>query len=271
MDDSLRFGFGDNWRRFLAELDEDRIAAAEESLGAMLGPASLAGRTFLDAGSGSGLFSLAARRLGARVHSFDYDPASVACTQELRRRYFPDDPAWTVEQGDILDRRYVEGLTPAEVVYSWGVLHHTGDLWAALANAAGLVAPSGTLFVAIYNDQGRASRVWTRVKRTYNQAPPALRQVILGASFLRLWGPTLARDLVRGHPLASWRNYRGVRGMSAWRDLVDWVGGYPFEVASPAAVRDFLRPRGFLPFKSVECGRGLGCNEFVLRRTQRPR
>ncbi len=82
-----RFGFGANWARFLRHLDEPRIVAAERSLQQMLGLPSLAGLRFLDAGSGSGLFSLAARRLGAEVHSFDYDPQSVACTRELRRRH----------------------------------------------------------------------------------------------------------------------------------------------------------------------------------------
>src|SRR4051812_24922114 len=98
-----RFEFGKNWARFLENLDDARIGAAERSLAAMLGESTLHGRRFLDAGSGSGLFSLAARRLGARVLSFDFDPHSVACTEELRRRYFPNDTDWRVESGSVLD------------------------------------------------------------------------------------------------------------------------------------------------------------------------
>ena len=90
-----RFAFGENWTRFLATLDDERITIAEQSLREMLGVEQLTGKSFLDIGSGSGLFSLVARRLGARVYSFDYDPQSVACTAELRRRYFPDDEQWT--------------------------------------------------------------------------------------------------------------------------------------------------------------------------------
>src|SRR5439155_2047567 len=131
-----------------------RIAAAERSLEEMLGRGSLAHKRFLDIGSGSGLFSLAARRLGARrVHSFDYDPQSVACTRELRRRYLPDDPAWTIERGSILDERFAASLGSFDVVYSWGVLHHTGDMWRALELALSTVDDGGLIFVAIYNDQ----------------------------------------------------------------------------------------------------------------------
>src|SRR5512133_3135008 len=94
-----RFEFGQNWSQFLASVDHERIQQAEQSLKEMLEVDSLEGKTFLDIGSGSGLFSLAARRLGARVHSFDFDPQSVACAVELRRRFFPGDLDWTVGRG----------------------------------------------------------------------------------------------------------------------------------------------------------------------------
>lgn len=130
-----RFKFGANWKGFLAVLNEERIVLAEQSLRNML-DMDLKGKRFLDVGSGSGLFSLAARRLGAIVHSFDYDPQSVACTEELRHRYFPSDDGWTVEQGSALDTQYLAHLGQWDIVYSWGVLHHTGAMWRALANIA---------------------------------------------------------------------------------------------------------------------------------------
>ena len=262
-----QFEFGKNWRRFLALVDDRRIAQAEMSLKEMLAREDLVGKRFLDIGCGSGLFSLAARRLGAQVHSFDCDLQSVACTAELRRRYHPQDRSWRIEEGSVLNERYLRMLGQFDVVYAWGVLHHTGAMWQALENVAPLVAPGGKLFLSIYNDQGRASKFWLRVKRIYNRVPKMLRWIIPWAAMLRLWGPTMLRDLFRGKPFATWRRYSSPRGMSPWRDVVDWVGGYPFEVAKPEAIFDFYRERGFMLQRLKTCGGGRGCNEFVLVKT----
>lgn len=265
-DPERRFAFGRNWRSFLATLDDDRIARAEASLVAMLGADGLAGRSFLDAGSGSGLFSLAARRLGARVVSFDYDADSVACTATLRERYFPGDPQWTVERGSVLDAAWVEGLGHFDVVYSWGVLHHTGDLWRALDLAAERVAPGGRLFVALYNDQGRVSRLWRAVKRLYVSGPVGRALVV--AAFVpafALFG--LAQDLVRRRdPRRRYREYRRERGMSVLHDWIDWLGGYPFEVTAPGPVIERLAARGFT-LRRLERARGMGNHQLVFERS----
>lgn len=160
-----RFEFGENWRQFLNSLSEERIVEAEHSLKLMLRTDTLAGLSFIDVGSGSGLFSLAARRLGASVRSFDFDPSSVSCTRELRRRFFPDDPHWAVEEGSVLDAEYLKTLGTFDVVYSWGVLHHTGQMWKALKQVQILVKPNGKLFIGLYNDQGRMSSYWRAVKK----------------------------------------------------------------------------------------------------------
>jgi SAM-dependent methyltransferase len=261
-----RFAFGANWAAFLKILNDERIAQAELSLCEMLQLRRLEGLRLLDIGSGSGLFSLAARRLGAKVHSFDFDPQSVACTTHLRHQRDPSDSLWKVEEGSVLDAGYLESLGAFDIVYSWGVLHHTGAMWQAIENAATRVAPGGLLFIALYNDQGRSSRTWLRVKRTYNALPAGLRWIVLWPAFLRLWGPTTLRDLASGRPFATWRGFTANRGMSPWRDVVDWVGGLPFEVAKPEQVFDFLAARGFRLRKLVTCAGGLGCNEYVFER-----
>lgn len=263
-----RFEFGENWSRFLKLLNETRIKKAEESLKQMLRLGTLHDRTFLDIGSGSGLFSLAARRLGARVRSFDYDKQSVACTLELKHRYYGDDKNWIVEQASILDEAYVRSLGKFDVVYAWGVLHHTGAMWQALENAQTLVAPGGLLFVAIYNDQGRVSIYWKIVKALYNRLPKGLKCLVLWPMFVRLWGPTILRDSLRGSPLKTWRSYSPKRGMSPWRDVVDWVGGYPFEVAKPEEVFEFYQKRGFQLVTLKTDSGGHGCNEFVFERRE---
>lgn len=262
-----RFEFGKNWQRFLSVLDEERIAEAERSLKMMLGMETLGGKTFLDIGSGSGLLSLAAIQLGAeRVHSFDYDPQSVTCAQELKRRYFPDATNWMVEQGSVLDTHYLQRLGQWDVVYSWGVLHHTGDMWQALQNVAAVVRPGGVLFISIYNDQGGTSRRWKVVKRLYNKGLFG-RRLVAGAFIPYFAVRGAAGDLLRGqNPLRGYREYKKSRGMSRMHDWFDWLGGYPFEVAKPEDVFTFYKEQGFALERLKTCGGGLGCNEFVLRK-----
>lgn len=257
-----RFAFGANWGRFLKTLSDDRITKAEDSLRRTLGLERLDGLSFLDAGSGSGLFSLAARRLGASVVSFDFDPQSVACTLELRRRFFPDDATWQVEQGSVLESDYLARLGQFDVVYSWGVLHHTGAMWQALENVVPLVRGGGRLYIAIYNDQGYKSRRWVRIKRLYNQRK-WLRPILLAYGLVQAWAVTTVLDFYHLRPFASWRAYVKERGMSPWRDVVDWIGGWPFEVASPEAIFRFYHERGFI-LQELVTRQGLGCNEFVF-------
>jgi len=266
--DQTRFSFGANWQSFIKKaLTPERIHEAVDSLRTFFGVNDFEGQTFLDIGCGSGLFSLAARKLGAEVHSFDFDSLSVACTMELKRRYFPEDEKWTIEQGDVLDVSYLNSLGHFDLVYSWGVLHHTGAMWKALENVVPLVAEGGKLFISIYNNQGFASLFWTALKKFYNRSSKPLKWLIVlgvGGYFEFRW--IIARLIRYRNPLSLTYlpEKKKNRGMSVWHDLVDWVGGYPFEVAKPEEIFEFYRKRGFELVKLKTCAGGIGCNEYVF-------
>jgi 2-polyprenyl-6-hydroxyphenyl methylase/3-demethylubiquinone-9 3-methyltransferase len=275
-------------------VDERRIDAAVESLARRLGRDALQGQRFLDAGCGSGLFSLAAHRLGAHVVSFDVDRHSVACTTEMKRRYATDAAEWQILSGSALDPTFLDSLGTFDVVYSWGVLHHTGQMWRAIDLVQQRVAPGGQFWIALYNDQGGISDRWTRVKKLYQQCPPALRTayvVVVGGIWaawrvvclrvpIKLAGILLSPVKLDAPPASPaeptadspspTNAEKRQRGMHWWYDLVDWIGGWPFEVALPEEVLQYLQPRGFELVDLMTVGGGLGCNEFLFRRVGAP-
>ena len=276
-----RFAFGANWQRYSRLIDDSVIDSARADIAEKLGTDDLTGLVFLDIGAGSGLSSLAARRMGARVVSFDYDPDAVECVRRVRADHDPGaGEDWHVLQGSVLDTDFLATLPRADIVYSWGVLHHTGDLWTAVSNCLDLVPPGGRLFISLYNDQGLASRTWTRVKRRYVAAGPRGKRAILAGAdtffaarraFAATLSAAAARDPRVG--VVSYRASRSdsrARGMDRRHDLVDWVGGYPFEVSRPDEVFRFLRDHGLVLDELVTCGGGLGCNVFVASRPGEP-
>ncbi len=271
LDTKDRFSFGKNWSRFLKNLNQERIEEAEKSLKEKLNLESLEGKIFLDIGSGSGLFSLAAYRLGAKVFSFDYDQDSVNCTKYLKEKYANNDSRWTVEQGSVLDKEFLKKFGKVDVLYSWGVLHHTGHMHVAFENVADMVANDGYLFISIYNDQGGASKRWKWIKKTYNNTNIFIRYFIIFYTFIKQWWKDLLSDFLKGHPFQSMKNYKKNRGMSPYYDLIDWVGGYPFEVAKPEEVFNFFKSKNFDLQILKTCAGGLGCNEYVFKMGQTPK
>ncbi|MEM6472674.1 MAG: methyltransferase [Planctomycetota bacterium] len=274
-----RFEFGSNWNSFLETLDGGRINRARESLISLLRldtstETPLTGKTFLDLGCGSGLFSLAAYRLGAHVTSIDYDTQCVACTEALREREHADRERWILRQGSAIEQPFMRTLGQFDVVYSWGVLHHTGEMATGIQFASQRVEADGLFAIAIYNDQGGASRRWLSIKKLYNRLPKLLRPcwVVCVASFYECRF-ALAR-LASGRnplPFADWRAKREDRGMSAWHDWVDWVGGLPFEVAKPESIINPMIRNGFDLTNLTTVGSGWGCNEYVFRRSKSER
>jgi len=258
-----RFSFGRNWQNFIGKLDEARIERAVRSLSDFLGVERIDGQ-FLDIGCGSGLFSLAAVRLGAAfVLSMDYDPESVAASREVRRRFAPDAAHWDIRQGSVLDGAAMEALGLFDIVYSWGVLHHTGNMREAIAQVCGRVRPGGLLYIAIYNTYSR-SRWIGRVKRFYCRRGALVRRVMEVGYAARGIAAYLAR---LRNPIREIREYgRNSRGMSWWNDRVDWIGGYPYEHALPEEILALVGSLGFELQNLKTCNGGKGCNEYLFRR-----
>lgn len=259
----LSFSFGENWAKYLEDLDEHRIGQAEESLVDALGRARVDGKTFIDVGCGSGLFSLSATRLGAAsVVSIDVDPNSVACAKRLRAA-LGGSANWSVLQGSILERDFVERLEAAGIVYSWGVLHHTGAMWDAIDRCLSLVAPGGRACLALYNCPNHLNFHMV-LKRTFNGLPRILRPGLAGAYALLLLSAVLVKG--RQNPIEYVRSYgRRSRGMSFWRDVEDWLGGLPFEWTEPPELEAFVQARGFEVERVVVRSPGAN-NEYLLRR-----
>ena len=261
--EGTRFNFGKNWNAFLANLDDERIRVAEDSLKEMLECEGLENETFLDIGCGSGLFSLAARNLNAEVYSMDFDPNSVACARYLKEKYHPKS-IWKIEEGSVLDAEYIGSLGKHDVVYSWGVLHHTGNMMLALENSTLPVKSGGKLFIGIYND-GRLSKFWLRVKKIYNKnilGKALIVSVFVPYYFMRNFLPDIFR---LKNPFKRYEEYKQRRGMSIVHDWYDWLGGLPFEVATPELIVDFYKERGF-QLEKIRVVNTKGINEFVFRR-----
>jgi 2-polyprenyl-6-hydroxyphenyl methylase/3-demethylubiquinone-9 3-methyltransferase len=225
----------------------------------VLGVPDLRGKYFLDVGSGSGLSSLAALDAGAaRIVSFDVDPHSVETTRKLHA--FRGSPShWQVLHGSALDDAFLASIEPADIVYSWGVLHHTGQMWRAVENTSRLMKADGCFYLALYTTSAK-SGYWLEVKKRYNAASPLQKRLMEGTYFLR---HTLLPHLLAGKlPIAYIRDYQKSRGMAYLENVRDWLGGYPYEDAKVEEVLDFGRQR--LALELVKLATGEACTEYLF-------
>lgn len=261
------FSFGKNWQDFIQNLDTRRFDTARASLQEFLEISDLKGKTFVDIGSGSGLFSAAAHALDAeKIVSFDIDAFSVECTRFLHTK--AGNPAhWTIQEGSVLDTEFLSGLDTFDVVYAWGSLHHTGDMYQAIRNAAHLTKPKGVFMFAIYNKVSTryGSLFWLKFKKFYNASPLITKRIV---EFCYM-GKLIFHYLIHSkNPFTVIRDFKTKRGMSWRHDIIDWLGGYPYEFATTEEIFRFMKVN-FPDFTlvNIKSTNGLGNNQFLFRRS----
>lgn len=264
-DRNTHFEFGENWRDYARTVDKKRIDFAIEGVRKLF-PDGLTGKSVLDIGCGSGLHSLAALSLEAKsVMAIDIDENSVSTTKELLGKHMPRSD-WTVEQSSIFDAS-PETLGQFDVVYSWGVLHHTGDMWTAISRATSFVGPEGRFAIAIYAAT-TFDAMWKIEKRLYSRASRPVQALVRQAYMASFLGGLV---VMGRNPIAYVREYQRMRGMNFSHDVHDWLGGYPYETATADELHDRICAMGFVEERSFRLPRsrgllGSGCHEFVFRR-----
>ena len=265
-DTADRFGFGANWADYIEKnFSKDRLDISKTHLLEFLKLSNLEGKTFLDIGCGSGLHSLAAYESGAKsVFSFDFDKNSVATTKKLHA--FAGSPNnWTISQGSVLDAEFMQTIPKADIVYSWGVLHHTGSMWEAINNAAIPMHEDSIFCIALYTTDvyiDPTPEYWLKIKRQYNDGGELRKRFMEWRyAYRQLIAPRLKR---LENPLRVIRDYKQTRGMSYWTDVRDWLGGWPMEFAGIEETKVFCRDKLGLEMLNINAGEAN--TEYVFRR-----
>lgn len=265
------FSFGKNWQQFLKKVTPERIEEAKKSLSDFLGEETIKDKTFIDIGCGSGLFSLAAVLLGSKnVVSIDIDDFSLECATYLKKEFAPQ-ASWNIIKSSALDEKLLLSLGQFDIVYSWGVLHHTGDMYRAFNNAMSLVRPSGLLFLAIYNKFSISdgimqsifvgtSNFWLKIKYLYNKGGFSTKKIIIVLYYIYY---LLISILTLNNPFK--RNKKLRRAMDFHINVIDWLGGYPYEYATSDELIKYFAKSGFFCV-NIQSARTLGCHQILFRR-----
>lgn len=258
MKEVMRFTFGKNWQSYSRKsLTPARIEQSRRSFRNLVNGIDLHNKTFIDIGYGQGLSLVAAAEMGAQVLGIDVDRDNLEALRMVQQTIgYPESIETRIVS--ILDDRFVEESQGRyDIVHSWGVLHHTGNMMRAIDNACALVAEGGHFICAIYNRHW-SSPVWKIIKWSYNSLPGPLQRAMIAVLCPVIY---VAKFIVtRENPK------RMDRGMDFLHDVVDWVGGYPYEYASSEEIRNYVCRQGFICVRMQAAQVPTGCNEFVFQR-----
>lgn len=268
-DEEMRYTFGKNWAEFIDKnFSEERVRIAQEHLLNFLKLKDLRGKTFLDIGCGSGIHSFAACNAGAeRIFSFDYDPNSVKTTEFLRGKAGKN-TNWEIVQGSVLDKQFMDNLAKADIVYSWGVLHHTGSMWEAIENAAVKIKPDGVFYIALYTTdvyKNPTPEYWLSIKQKYNRVGNLGKKLMeLGYAWNFDIKPSMKAPKYLIATLKRITNYQASRGMSYWTDVKDWLGGWPMEFAGIQETKNLCEKKLGLELLNINAGEAN--TEYLFRK-----
>ncbi|MBG84498.1 MAG: hypothetical protein CMJ40_08135 [Phycisphaerae bacterium] len=263
------FEFGANWLDYSDSVTQSHLDHAISNLKRLFACERMDGARFLDIGCGSGIHTVAAAKLGARIVSVDLDPMCIESTRKLCDLF-------EVQSQVEVTRQSVFELDPSlrrsfDIVYSWGVLHHTGDMWTAIERATECVSDSGQFSLAIYRKLWCCG-LWRMEKYLYSRMPSAMQKMVRWPYTAVVDGVTSIKRMQS--PLSFRREYKASRGMTRDHDIHDWLGGYPYESATASEIEGFMKSKNFTLLRNfgAESKRfvlglsGSGCIEYVFRR-----
>lgn len=260
-----QFDFGENWVDFSNAVSSESFNQARQQFLELTGEVINEDKSFLDVGFGQGFNLLSATVQGMDVVGCDINP-KCAEALKINVEHFGLDGANEkvhIHIGSILDDSTISLLADDtlsdngqfDIVHSWGVLHHTGNMNKAIDNAVSLVKPGGHFVVALYNKHW-TSPIWTGIKWFYCHVPSFIQKAMVHTLYGVIW---LAKLVVtRKNP------FKMQRGMNFYHDVVDWVGGYPYEYASQKEVVEMLKMHGMSLEKVIPAEVPTGCNQFVF-------
>ena len=257
------FKFGENWKNFSSLIDKERLVEAEKSLIKLTDKKKLTNLSFLDIGCGSGLSSLAALKLNCKkIYSIDQDRDSFETTKKILK--LSGKKNFKIEKKDLFDLSEKEKF---DIVYSWGVLHHTGKMYDAIIKTTKLLKHNGVLILALYK-KTKLCNLW-KIEKLFYKSAPRFIQSFLKIVFIFLFRLAM---FVKGKSFSSYlSNYKKKRGMDFFHDVHDWLGGYPYESISFEEMESFMKKNNFKMIRSFQVRKqfglfGTGCDEYVFTR-----